>query len=252
MVIRSARVDRLDQPLRPGGGERGIRLHPAHPALGADDVALADHLGGRRPAAPPAAPAPAWRGAPCPRAQQLPGDAHRLEEVALQLGERGDEQIAHRVARRGPSRRRSGTGTPRPGALLPPASATRQLRTSPGGSIPWVRRSRPEQPPSSLIATTAVMSTPGSPPLRGRASRARPRAPWAVRCRRPCATIRVGRSGAGSSWLRSDLRWRASSALHGSARSARPRHTHHVPAPSRPTHRGSPCPCLPRQPDRGP
>ena len=109
------------------------------------------------------------------RAQQLAGDAHRLQEVALELGERGDEQVAHRVARQAPARRRSGTGTPRSElAPLPPASATRQLRMSPGGSTPRERRSRPELPPSSLMATTAVMSRPGSPSF-GSARRARPR-----------------------------------------------------------------------------
>jgi len=42
------------------------------------------------------------------------------------------------------------------------ASATRQLRMSPGGRIPSSRRRRPDEPPSSATVTTAVRSTGAS------------------------------------------------------------------------------------------
>jgi hypothetical protein len=50
-----------------------------------------------------------------------------------------------------------------------PASATRQLRTSPGGAIPSSCRSRPLDPPSSATVTTAVRSRGSSAARRGAA-----------------------------------------------------------------------------------
>jgi len=66
-----------------------------------------------------------------------------------------------------------------------------QLRMSPGGSTPCERRSRPELPPSSLMVTTAVMSTPGSPSL-GSALRASPFSTLGSPVPPPIAPMRVG------------------------------------------------------------
>ena len=74
----------------------------------------------------------------------------------VDVGERGDDQVAERVAgeplavREAVLEQRARAG--RPGRR---PCATRQLRTSPGGSIPSSRRSMPDEPPSSAIVTTA-------------------------------------------------------------------------------------------------
>ena len=73
------------------------------------------------------------------------------------------------------------------------ASATRQLRMSPGGSTPSSRRRRPEEPPSSATVTIAVMSSgerlsprrsdarPVPPPRAVMRGRRLTRAPWGRR-----------------------------------------------------------------------
>src|SRR6185295_17272499 len=75
------------------------------------------------------------------------------------------------------------------------ASAAMQLRMSPGGSTPNSRRSRPEEPPSSVTVTTPERSRSRAPPtwaLRPRSNAERPVPP-------PIATrdLAVPRAGSG-------------------------------------------------------
>src|SRR5512133_543643 len=58
------------------------------------------------------------------------------------------------------------------------ASATRQLRTSPGGSMPKSERKRPLEPPSSITDTTAVRLWISAMVL------IRPRVTWCLRPRK--------------------------------------------------------------------
>ena len=78
------------------------------------------------------------------------------------------------------------------------ASATRQLRRSPGGGMPMSRRSRPELPPSSAIVTTAVRLLVCDLSPRSRAARPLP-PPTATtrgpRARRLAARISLTDSG---------------------------------------------------------
>ena len=66
------------------------------------------------------------------------------------------------------------------------ASATRQLRRSPGGGMPMSRRSRPELPPSSAMVTTAVRLLVCD--LRPRSRAARPLPPPTATTRGPRAS----------------------------------------------------------------
>ncbi len=71
------------------------------------------------------------------------------------------------------------------------ASATRQLRRSPGGGMPMCRRSRPELPPSSAMVTTAVRLLVCA--LSPRSSAARPLPPPTATTRGPRASLAAAR-----------------------------------------------------------
>ena len=85
--------------------------------------------------------------------------------------------------------------TPASGPSSSAASATRQLRTSPGGKMPSWRRSTPDEPPSSAMVTTALvfetkldqaakhLRQPGASPDGNRARPAHHSPPGRVRCR---------------------------------------------------------------------
>jgi hypothetical protein len=77
-----------------------------------------------------------------------------------------------------------------------PDSATRQFRTSPAAGIPYERRSSPELPPSSDVATTAVTSS-GWTPSRAPAARESPASTSGSPVPPPTATARNGVRSAG-------------------------------------------------------
>ena len=100
------------------------------------------------------------------------------------------------------------------------ASATRQLRMSPGGSTPSSRRRRPDDPPSSATVTMAVMSSerrlsprsseesPVPPPRAAMWGRRFTPARWARRWSGRCAGASRARRGPSRSGRRASRRSR--------------------------------------------